>query len=309
MRISVVMPTRNQAHFIRTAVDSVLRQTDAAVDLLVQDACSDDGTAEILAGYGARLHWQRERDDGQVDAIMRGFRRSTGEIWAWLNSDDAYLPGALARVQAAFTADPALDFVYGDVLEVDRAGQILTPNIGTESPDRARYLYSHNYICQPSLFVRRRVVEQVGPVRDDLQWFMDYEWIGRFFQQGLRGCRLPAFLAVNREYPETKTNQGGWKRYRELLGIQRGRPGPLLVRRPAIRIYSVELWLKRQARRRAATGRPPGRLEQKGHALLWSWVKPREESDIRARFARDFGDRGLTSIDRIWEQATLPRPT
>jgi len=308
MRISIVMPTRNQAQFIRLAVDSVLRQRGAESELIVQDACSDDRTPEILAAYGDRLQWHRERDSGQVDAIARGFRRASGEVLAWLNSDDAYLPGALAKVGAAFAADPALDFVYGNVLEIDRTGRVLAPNIGTQAPDRDRYLYSHNYICQPSLFIRRRVLEQVGPVRDDLQWFMDFEWIGRFFQQGLRGRRLPDFLAVNREYPETKTNQGGWMRYCELLGIQRRRSGPFLPFRPAVRIYALEWWLKHQALRRSASGRPPGRIEQKGHALLWRLVRPSEEPEIRARFAREFGDRGLTSIEQIWEHAGAITP-
>ncbi len=302
MRISVVMPTRNQARFIRTAVDSVLQQAGEDVELIVQDACSDDGTAEILAGYGTRLHWQCESDRGQVDAIHRGLRRATGDVHAWLNSDDAYLPGALAQVREAFLQDPLLDFVYGDVLEVDKAGRILTPNIATQEPDRARYLYSHNYICQPSLFVRAPVLKKIGEVREDLQWFMDYEWIGRFFQQGLQGRRLRAFLAVNREYLETKTNQGGWKRYRELLSIQRSRPGPLLISRPAVRIYALEWLLKHLAQRRKF-GKSPYRLEQKGHALLWRWVTPREESDIRDRFTREISVHGLTSIDQIWEHA------
>lgn len=302
MRISVVMPTRNQARFIRTAVDSVLQQDDGDVELIVQDACSDDGTSEILAGYAKRLQWHRELDGGQVAAIHRGLRRATGEIQTWLNSDDAYLPGALARVREAFRSDPSLDFVYGDVLEADKTGRILTPNIATQEPDRIRYLYSHNYICQPSLFIRARVLERIGAVREDLQWFMDYEWIGRFFQQGLKGRRLRAFLAVNREYLETKTNQGGWQRYRELLGIQRSRPGPLFLLRPAVRIYALEWLLKRAAQRRAP-GKPPSRLEQKGHAQLWRWVKPREEVDIRERYTREFSSLGLASVEQIWEHA------
>lgn len=302
MRISVVMPTRNQACFIRTAVDSVLQQDAGDVELIIQDACSDDGTAEILADYGKRLQWHRELDGGQVAAIHRGLGRATGEIQTWLNSDDAYLPGALARVREAFSADPTLDFVYGDVLEVDKSGRVLTPNIATQEPDRIRYLYSHNYICQPSLFIRSRVLEKIGAVREDLQWFMDYEWIGRFFQQGLKGRRLRAFLAVNREYLETKTNQGGWKRYQELLGIQRSRPGPFLLLRPAVRIYALEWLLKRSAHRRAA-GKPPHRLEQKGHALLWRWVQPREENDIRERYAREFSNLGLVSVEQIWAHA------
>lgn len=303
MRITVVMPTRNQARFIRTAVDSVLQQDGGDVELLVQDACSDDGTGEILAGYGGQVDWRCEADRGQVDAINRGLRGATGEVRAWLNSDDAYLPGALAQVREAFLADPALDFVYGDVLETNKDGRILTPNIATQEPDRARYLYSHNYICQPSLFIRSRVLARIGEVREDLQWFMDYEWIGRFFQRGMKGRRLRAFLAVNREYLETKTNQGGWPRYRELLAVQRSRPGPRLVLRPAVRIYALEWLLKRAAQRRSP-GKSPSRLAQKADALLWRWVQPLEEIDIRERFAREFSAYGLTSIDQIWERAS-----
>ena len=299
------MPTRNQAPFVQTAVDSTLQQGGSEVELIVQDACSDDGTAEILRRYGTRLHWCREADRGQVDAIQRGWRRATGEILAWLNSDDAYLPGALARVTEAFAQDPALDFVYGDALEVDRAGRILTPNIATEQPVAARYLYSHNYICQPTLFVRTHVAGKVGNLRTDLRWFMDYEWIGRFFLHGLRGRRLTAFLAINREYAETLTNQGGWKRYRELLGIQRTRPGPALWRRPALRIYALEWVLKRWSRQRGP-GKPPSRWEQKGHALLWRWIRPREEAAIRERFHQEWTSHGVAALEQIWPAAHIP---
>ena len=303
MRISIVMPTRNQAPFTRAAVNSVLQQKGTEVELIVQDACSDDGTAEILDSYGTELQWCREADRGQVDAIQRGFNRATGEIHAWLNSDDVYLPGALAHIAEAFAQDAELDFVYGDALEVDRAGRILTPNIATEVPNAARYLYSHNYICQPTLFIRAGVVAKVGRLRADLQWFMDYEWIGRFFLHGLRGRRLPAFLAVNREYPETKTNRGGWRRYRELVSVQRTRPGPRLLLRPAMRIYALEWVLKCWSRRRTL-GRAPNAFEQKGHALLWRWIRPREETEIRSRFNQEWASRGVDSLEQIWPAAS-----
>ena len=93
---TIVMPTRNHARWIEQAVRSVLDQDfSGRVELLVFDALSDDGTAEILQRYKDRIAWRRAADRGQVDAINRGLTEARGEIVAWLNSDDYYLPGAI----------------------------------------------------------------------------------------------------------------------------------------------------------------------------------------------------------------------
>lgn len=290
---TIVMPTRNHARWIDAAVRSVLDQRDAGrVELVVYDALSTDGTSERLAAYGNRIDWRRAADRGQVDAINRGLAAARGGIVAWLNSDDLYLPDALAAVRKAFAADPSLDFVYGDVLEIDTDGRILTPNLFTEDADAARYFGSHNFICQPTLFFRQGVFARVGPLRDSLQWFMDYEWIGRLFRAGLRGRRLPHFLAANRDHPATKTNSGGWDRWWEAMRVVAEHNGPAFPFRAAFWNYSLEFVIKSlNAAGWAAPAAKPAaardwreRLVDRLNARLLRQLAPRSRDDIVRRF-------------------------
>jgi len=114
MKISIITPSFNHARFIRRTIDSVLSQTgDFELEYRVLDGASTDGTVEILKSYGDRLQWRSEADNGQVDAINKGLRTATGDIVGWVNSDDTLLPGALARVAAAFRAHPEAEWVHG----------------------------------------------------------------------------------------------------------------------------------------------------------------------------------------------------
>lgn len=313
---TIIMPTRNQARWLDEAVRSVLEQRDAGrVELLVFDALSDDETPAILERHRARLTWLCAADAGQVDAINRGLRAARGEIVAWLNSDDLYLPGALRHVSAAFAADPDLDFVYGDVLEVDADGRILTPNLFTEECVAERYFCSHNFICQPTLFVRRRVLDRVGILRPSLRWFMDYEWISRLFRAGLRGRRLPHFLAANRDHPATKTNSGGFARWWEAMQVLAENPGPFLFFRPCVWNYSLEFVIKSlnaagwaaPVEKSAAARGWRERLVDRLNARLLRMLAPRSFDAIVRRFGAEIAPHGPRVAD-LWLRAAPPTP-
>ena len=312
---TIVMPTRNHARWIEQAIRSVLDQDfPGRVELIVFDALSDDGTADILERYKNRISWRRAADRGQVDAINRGLADARGEIVAWLNSDDLYLPGAFAHVHAAFTADPALDFVYGDVLEINEDGRIQTPNPFTEDCDAERYFCSHNFICQPTLFMRRHVPARVGALREDLRWFMDYEWFTRFFKQGLRGVRLKHFLAANRDHPATKTNSGGFARWREAMRVFSANPGPFFPLRPAATLYSLEYVIK--SLNAAGWAAPPElpreqrNLQQRTVDHLNAWLvrlmKARSFDDIIKRYGTDIAPHGSNVAD-LWSHSAVAR--
>jgi glycosyltransferase involved in cell wall biosynthesis len=315
-RFSIVVPTFNHARWIDTALRSILDQGVNGVEILVMDAVSADGTAEILAGYGDRLVWHRRPDRGQADAINQGMALARGEIVAWLNSDDTYLPGALRRVEAAFAEDPSLDFVYGDALEMNEDGTILTPNLFTEECSRDRFYFSHDYICQPTLFLRRSRLPAVGPLRVDLRWFLDYQWITRFFAAGLRGRRLPHFFAANRDHPSTKTNSGGLPRWCEIMGVLASTPppGPFLLARRCIWIYSLEYVIK--TINAADWGASPESSRDAREArtavlnTLNRWfmrlVSPRSFDDIVSRYHRDVAVHGRT-VPSLWEAAAAAR--
>ena len=308
-RFTIVMPTFNHGRWIETALRSIFDQGVADIEILVMDSVSTDETPQILERFRDRITWHRKKDHGQADAINQGLAFAQGEIVAWLNSDDTYLPGALARVEAAFAAEPALDFVYGDALEINEDGAILTPNLFTEDCTRERFYYSHDYICQPTLFVRRAALARVGPLRAELRWFLDYQWLTRFFAAGLKGKRLPHFLAANRDHPHTKTNSGGLRRWWEIMGVLASTPGPgpFLLARRCVWIYSLEFVIK--TINAATWGAGPEAQEEARRtrtavlSTLNRWfmklVSPRSFDDIVQRYHRDIAAHGRT-VPELW---------
>lgn len=301
------MPTYNQGNYIVDAIDSVLNQCESDFELIVYDALSNDSTPDILNRYRDSITWIRERDNGQVEAINKGFKHSKGTVVAWLNSDDLYLPGTLMRVKQTFDADPELDFAYGDTLEIDSDGCIFTPNFYTENYDATRYLYSHNFICQPSMFVKRSAVDKIGLLDEHLKWTMDYEWFSRLFTHKLSGKRIPYFLAANRNYLETKTNSGGFPRYREILGIIRTRPGGLIRKRKVLAVYSLEFLIKLINQTIEMSGRDAFflRILSNVNSFFHMWflnlVRPNEKDSILNRYYSQVQCHG-SNMKQLWEK-------
>jgi glycosyltransferase involved in cell wall biosynthesis len=127
MQVSFVIPTLNQAAFIRRCLDRCLEQNLPDAEIIVRDGLSTDGTQDVLREYGERIRWVSEKDDGQSQAINRGIESACGEIIAWINSDDYYTgPGVLKRVLEVFDSDGALEIVYGDAGLVDRQERLMT---------------------------------------------------------------------------------------------------------------------------------------------------------------------------------------
>jgi glycosyltransferase involved in cell wall biosynthesis len=256
-RVSIVMPSYNHAPFLRAAIDSVLSQEYPALELIVIDGGSRDGSVEILQSYGDQLRFVSERDRGQADAINRGFALITGEILGWLNSDDLFLPGAIARVVRAFGEHPEAEFVYGRGWEIDESGRIIEES-GVLTFDLWRLIHQRNFIQQPSCFFRRSLFERVGPVDANLHYVMDWDlWI-RF--AGARGVSVDEFWSCNRVHKDNKTQRGQFRRWAEI--------------RRMIRRYSETAWppvvwlyLLEAIRQRVRAGRLPGSVERVLHRL------------------------------------------
>jgi glycosyltransferase involved in cell wall biosynthesis len=218
--VSIVTPSLNQGRFIEAAIESVLSQDYPRIEYIVVDGGSTDDTLEVLARYGQRVTWISEPDQGQSHAINKGFRRARGDVLAWLNSDDAYLPGAVRAAVEHLTEHPDCAMVYGDGYLMDEAGRMTRPFPATEPFDLWKLVYVHDFILQQSAFFRRDAVAAVGYLDQSLHWGMDWDLfikIGKRF----RVDYLPKALANLREYGTAKTFSGGTRRLSELVRVMR----------------------------------------------------------------------------------------
>ena len=201
--VSIVIPSYNQARYLETALRSVLEQDYPHLEVIVIDAGSTDGSREILQRYADRLaYWVSEPDAGQADGINKGLRRATGEIVAWLNSDDVYLPGAIRQAVEALQGNPEAGLVYADGIMVDSDQMLL---------DRHHYrtlslrdLLSFEVLLQPTVFIPRSVLEQVGYLSSAYQLILDHElWVRIAARFPLRHVR--SFWALERTHAGAKT--------------------------------------------------------------------------------------------------------
>ena len=214
----MVTPSLNQAKFITEAIESVLSQDYPHVEYIVVDGGSTDGTQEILRRYGDRLRWVSRSDRGQADAVNRGVALAHGEIIGWLNSDDAYVPKALAKVARVFASSSDVAVVYGEADHVREDGLLYGP-YPTMPFDPSR-LAETCFICQPAAFVRRKYLHEVGGVDANLHYCMDYDlWIR--MARRYRFTYLPEVLARSRLHKDAKTLASRRKALRETIGTIR----------------------------------------------------------------------------------------
>ena len=216
--VTIISPCLNQARFLRQSIDSVLSQDYPAIEYWVIDGQSTDETVAILKEYDGRLKWRSEADRGQSHAINKGLSKARGEIIGWLNSDDTYLPGAIATVVRAFTRHPDVMLVYGEGNLMTESGHILGRFPRTQPFDLWKLVKGTDYIQQPSCFFRKEAIDAVGGVDETLNWCMDWDlWIriaSRFRVMYLAEC-----LSNCRVHGGTKTSQGGIARIREILAM------------------------------------------------------------------------------------------
>lgn len=175
--VSIVTPSFNQAAFLEQAIRSVLEQTYPHIEYLVVDGGSTDGSREIIEKYAGRLAWWvSEKDAGQADGINKGLHRAQGEIVAWLNSDDYYLPAAIGQAVEAFRLFPQAGLVFSDVESVDGEGKRF--NIMRFGDWGLTDLMAFRIISQPGVFMRRRVLEQAGYLDPNYHYLLDHHlWL------------------------------------------------------------------------------------------------------------------------------------
>jgi hypothetical protein len=202
MRISIVTPSFNQASFLEQTLRSVLDQDYPDLEYLVVDGGSTDGSVEIIRRYAGQLAWWvSEKDRGQAEGINKGLARATGEVVAWLNSDDLYQPGAFTAAVQALEAHPECGMVFGDMLALDGEGRLI--NIQRFGDWGLEDLMQFRIIGQPSVFMRRSVLEKVGFLDLNYHFLLDHQlWLR--MAQAAPICHVPQVWSAARFHPAAK---------------------------------------------------------------------------------------------------------
>lgn len=216
-KISIITPSFNQGAFIEETIQSVISQSYPNIEYIIIDGKSTDNTMELLKKYENRLFWISEPDTGQTNAINKGVRLAKGEIIAYINSDDLYLPCTLEKVVHFFQENPEVAALYGNIIHIDKdSNELERYKPGKLNPKRI--LLENFYLPQPTLFFKRKVLEKIGFFDESMDVAMDFDYwvrISQFFQLGY----LDDFLASARLYPETKSASRQLKYFDESMRI------------------------------------------------------------------------------------------
>tara|TARA_R110001599_G_scaffold60939_3_gene169264 strand:+ start:31166 stop:32035 length:870 start_codon:yes stop_codon:yes gene_type:complete len=216
--VSVIMPSLNQARFIKHALRSVLQQSWQHVEIIVQDGGSNDGTQALLTELAAqdpRIHWASAADNGPAEALNKALQRVKGTYIGWLNADDAYLPGAIERTVTAMQQHPEWMLCYGQGEHVDANGQHLAyyPTLPSaddpapEVPDKSEF-QNGCFICQPTVFFKAVMPRLIGTLDTRLGASFDFDyWLRAFNAFPKRIGYIPHPQAQSRLHDDTITQR------------------------------------------------------------------------------------------------------
>ncbi len=200
----MVTPSYQQGAFLDNTIRSVLSQRYPRLQYVVQDGGSTDDSVAIIKRYAKQLHaWSCSSDDGQAQAIVRGFTRTDAPVMGWLNSDDMLLPGALKTVGEFFRDHRDVDVVYGHRIVVDAQGR----QVGRWVLPRHHWsgITWRDFVPQETLFWRRSIWDRVGGIDTSFRFALDWDLIIRFHQAGAKFVRIPRFLGAFTTHPAQKS--------------------------------------------------------------------------------------------------------
>ena len=219
IKISVVTVSYNQGKYIRENIESVLKQDYDNFEHIIIDACSTDGTLDILNEY-SHLKWTSEPDRGQSHGLNKGFRRATGDIIVWLNSDDALCKGAFKTLNTFFTENPEKCVVTGNQIFIDREGNTLQ-RISAETYSYGRLLNTRNCsVMQNSTVFRKCVLDKVGLLDERLHYAMDLDLFIRIARD-YEWFKVDADISKFRVWENSKTTTAQIRFYQNMVTIKK----------------------------------------------------------------------------------------
>jgi glycosyltransferase involved in cell wall biosynthesis len=200
-RISIVTISFNQAPYLERAIRSVLEQDYPDLEYIVVDPGSTDGSRDIIERYRSKISQIiLEPDTGPANGLNRGFAAATGEVFGYINADDAYLPGAISKAMAAFSARPEADIIYGHSYIVDGNGKVIRRSQSVPF-DLRRYAYGGVTVMQQSTFFRRSAFEKTGGFNENNRSSWDGELLVQFAQQNCRFSMVDDYWSLFAIYP------------------------------------------------------------------------------------------------------------
>lgn len=223
-RISIITPSYNQGNFIEETIQSVLSQNYPNLEYIIIDGGSTDNTVEIIKKYESKItYWVSERDRGQTHAINKGLARATGDIIAYLNSDDYYLPDTLFKVANYFRQHPETDLLHGRCRYVNEQNEKIGEQFGSitqfeEIVDLWGVWWRKQQFVQPEVFWSRRISDRIGAFNESLYYVMDYEYWCRILRAGGKVNSIDAELTCFR-FTSTQKSNHSEKVADELLSV------------------------------------------------------------------------------------------
>jgi glycosyltransferase involved in cell wall biosynthesis len=242
--VSIVTPSYNQAPFLEATIRSVLEQDYPNIEYIIIDGGSTDGSLEIIKKYAGRLaFWSSEKDRGQTDALNKGFARASGDIMAWINSDDTYTPGAIHEAVESMQAHPEMGLVYGDANFIDDQGEVIG-RFPAAQTDYRRLRQGYVHIPQQAAFFRGDLWRQVGPLDPSFFFAMDYDlWVRIAKQAPL--LYLSRTWANFRLHGDSKTMIANDRCWPEMIRVHQREGGSwfsIIVAKYIIRTLIAPLW-------------------------------------------------------------------
>jgi glycosyltransferase involved in cell wall biosynthesis len=220
-KISIVMPSYNQASFIEEAIESILSQSYSNFELIIVDGLSTDGTIEKLLKYESNSHVKKiiiEKDKGQTDALYKGFQYCSGDIYAWLNSDDSFTENAFQHVVNVFHEHSEIDVINGESNVVDENSNWIAKWPRRKLSNR-QWLHCPQPISQPSTFFTSSIFKMVGAINPKYNYAMDYDLFLRFALAGAKFWYSDVDLANFRVHSKSKTMALPYKFWREEIKV------------------------------------------------------------------------------------------